>query len=729
MNCKILTVLLGMNVLVVMAAQPEFPPARVNEVTDTYFGTQLADPYRSLENVKSDETSRWMRTAATHAEGVLAAISGRDALLARINELESAGGVTIGRVFRVPGDVYVYESRREGDNQFRIVMRRGKRGAERVLVDPQALAREKGGAPQAVNYFSLSPNGRYLAYGVSERGSEAAVLQVLDALTGQSIGEPISRADFGVARWAPDSLHFAFNRLAPDSGDPKTKYENSAVWLLPVRGGMAQAREILGPNTPGVTLRPREVPGVQFSADGRWLIGFLEDGVRREVRVLVAPVKGLKSGWPTWMERIGYDDKIVDFDYGNGQLYAVTYDGAPRYKIVAAPIEHFRAATARTVVPAADKVIGFALAARDALYFEARAGNAKQLWRLPYRAKAEAHQVKLPLHGNFRLRMPPGGAATHPLVDGVVISLEDWTHAPMVYQADADGRVINTGLQPSGKFSNPDDVETEEVLVASHDGARVPLSITYRKGLKMDGRNPTLLQGYGAYGSNSDPRFYAHRLAWIELGGIVAVANPRGSGVFGQAWYEAGKLANKPNTWRDMIACAEFLIHQGYATPTTLAIEGRSAGGITVGRTITERPDLFVAAVAGVGVLDTVRAELESNGPPNIPEFGSHRTEEGFRGLLAMSTYHHIQDGVRYPAVLLLHGVNDPRVDVWQSTKAAARFHAARAGVDGARPVLLRLDYEAGHGVGSTRTQKQREAADTYAFLLWQMGIAGFQPQ
>jgi prolyl oligopeptidase len=247
--------------------------------------------------------------------------------------------------------------------------------------------------------------------------------------------------------------------------------------------------------------------------------------------------------------------------------------------------------------------------------------------------------------------------------------------------------------------------------------------------LKLDGRNPTLLQGYGAYGFTWEPRFDVSRLAWLEQGGVIAMANPRGSGVFGQAWYEAGKQATKPNTWRDMIACAEYLISQRYASAATLAIEGGSAGGITSGRAATERPDLFAAVVPRVGLLDAVRAELTPNGPPNIPEFGTHATETGFRALLAMSTYHHIDNGIRYPAVMLLHGVNDPRVTVWQSSKTAARFATASASVKNGRPVLLRLDYDAGHGVGSTKQQRQRETADTYAFLLWQMGAKGFQPE
>jgi prolyl oligopeptidase len=710
------------------APVPAFPMAATQEVTDTYFGTPVRDPYRWLEDAKLPATQRWMRDASAHATATLDRIPGRAAMRARIAELDTGAKVQIGRVLRLPRELYVYERRGIAEDQYAIVARRGLKGAERVLVDPVALSQAQGGAPVAVNYFSVSPDGKVLAYGVSARGSEAATMHLLDVDSLQPIGAPITGADWGVARWAPDSKSFAMNRLREGVTDPKTKYEGSAAWLVPLEGGWARARQLLGPETRSVRVRASEAPTVLFTADGRWLIGLLEDGVRREPRVAVAPAASLAADEPAWTVRIEPGDKIVDFAYGAGMLYATTHDRAPRYRVIAAPIETFSAATARTVVPESSRVLGLMVAARDALYFEAREGNVKQLWRLPHRVDARAEPVPLPLAGSFSLRRRGGVWAAHGQLDGVIFALEGWTHAPRLVAVAADGRVEDTGLQPAGRFDAPADVETREVMVTSHDGARVPMSIVHRRGLKLDGRNPTLLLGYGAYGFTWEPRFESSRLAWLERGGVLAMVNPRGSGVFGQAWYEAGKQSTKPNTWRDMIASAQHLIEAGYASPATMAIEGRSAGGITSGRAATERPDLFAAVVPVVGVLDMVRAELEPNGPPNIPEFGTHQDEAGFRALLAMSTYHHIAAGVRYPSVLLVHGVNDPRVAVWHSAKTAARFAAASASVANGRPVLLRLDYDAGHGVGNTRRQRLEERADIYSFLLWQLGQPGFRP-
>jgi prolyl oligopeptidase len=265
-----------------------------------------------------------------------------------------------------------------------------------------------------------------------------------------------------------------------------------------------------------------------------------------------------------------------------------------------------------------------------------------------------------------------------------------------------------------------------EVKVRSHDGALVPMSIIHRKDLKLDGTKPTLLLGYGSYGSTFDAGFDPTRIAWFERGGVFAIANVRGSSVYGEEWRKAGLKTTKPNTWKDFIACGEWLIAQKYTSATKLGIIGPSAGGITVGRALTERPDLFTVAIPVVGMLDFVRLHVMPIGPVNVVEFGSIENEEEFRGLLAMSSYHHVKDGTKYPAVLLQHGVNDGRVNVGQSNKLAARLLAASTS---GKPILLDLEYAGGHGQGLPRDLRQKQLVNQYAFLWWQMGDPAFQPK
>jgi len=357
-------------------------------------------------------------------------------------------------------------------------------------------------------------------------------------------------------------------------------------------------------------------------------------------------------------------------------------------------------------------------AARDALYVESRDGAIKNVKRLPWSSKT-ASVVRLPLQGSASLM-----TAT-PVVDGAIVSLTAWTRAREIFAVDATGKATNTKLQPLGPFDAPNDLVATEVNVRSHDGAMVPLSIIHKKSVKLDGSNPALLYAYGSYGITEEPSFGPTRLAWLERGGVFAVANVRGSGVYGEEWYKGGYKTTKPNTWKDLIACAEYLIAQKYTANTKLGILGGSAGGITVGRALTERPDLFASVIPAVGVLDMVRAEATANGVPNIPEFGTVKKEDEFRALLAMSSYHHVKNGTKYPAVMMVAGVNDPRVDVWHSSKMAARLlEASTSG----KPVLLDLDYEGGHGIGDTKAQRQRQITDYYAFMFWQAGHPDFQP-
>jgi prolyl oligopeptidase len=285
--------------------------------------------------------------------------------------------------------------------------------------------------------------------------------------------------------------------------------------------------------------------------------------------------------------------------------------------------------------------------------------------------------------------------------------------------------IADTHLMAPGKHGDPADLVSVEVKAPSHDGVMVPLSIVYRKGTELDGSHPLLLDGYGSYGITSDPNLDPQRLAWFEQGGIYAVGHIRGGGEYGEDWHLAGKKLTKPNTWKDFIACGEYLIQHKYTSSSRLSIMGGSAGGITVGRSITERPDLFAVAIDSVPMSDAVRVEFSPNGPPNIPEFGTVKEEDGFKALYEMSPYHHVKDGTKYPAVMLTSGINDPRVSTWEPAKLTARLQAATSS---GKPILFRVDYDAGHGIGSTKTQRESLLADVFSFILWQVGAPDFQP-
>ncbi len=325
--------------------------------------------------------------------------------------------------------------------------------------------------------------------------------------------------------------------------------------------------------------------------------------------------------------------------------------------------------------------------------------------------------VTLPFDGSIN------SIATDPRVPGTIFGLTGWTHSLLYYAVDANGVVTDTHLKP---LANVDmsPYTSAEVEAKSADGTMVPLSVVYRKDLTLDGSHPAYLEGYGAYGITLSPSFSTTRVAWLERGGVFAVCHVRGGGWYGEGWHQAGMIATKPHTWEDFIACGQWLVDNKYTSPEHLAGEGTSAGGITIGRAITSAPHLFAAALDVVGASNALRAEFSPNGPPNIPEFGTVTNETGFKALYAMDAYEHVVKGTAYPAVMLITGYNDPRVSSWELAKFTARLQSATSS---GRPILLRVDYDAGHGfLAASRTQSEELLTDEYAFLLWQCGDPAF---
>jgi prolyl oligopeptidase len=307
---------------------------------------------------------------------------------------------------------------------------------------------------------------------------------------------------------------------------------------------------------------------------------------------------------------------------------------------------------------------------------------------------------------------------THHDQDGALMLFTGWLNPSAVYSLDTSGKLTDTGLNPKPNI-DVSPYESKRFFATAKDGVKIPYDLIYRKGIKLDGSNPTWISAYGSYGAPAyTPAFAGRTLALVDAGGIVGYAAVRGGGEYGREWHKAGQLANKPNTWRDLIAVCEELIAKKYTSKQHLAIGGRSAGGITVGRALTERPDLFAAVIDGVGWSNPLRYVVEQNGYGEEPEWGAITDPAGYKALKSIDSYQSVKDGTPYPAVLLTTGVTDPRVAPFHVAKMTARLQAATSS---GKPILLRVDYDAGHGIGSTRAQQDREAADTYAFLLWQL--------
>jgi prolyl oligopeptidase len=562
-----------------------------------------------------------------------------------------------------------------------------------------------------------------VAYGLSAAGSEDSALHVLSIASGRDVGEAIDRTRFNQnLEWDQDSRAFYYARI-PDGGRGAKRYANVRVYRHVLGRPAARDEIVFASGVGGARDVPEFVyPSIHVPLEGRHAYAIARDGVRNEIAVHVTTHKDLAAGRPAWRKVIAFEDQVTAVAGWKGDLYALSHKGAPNYRVLRLDASDPVMARARVAVPEGDSVIHSMALARDAIYMRTSVGGIDRLERLPMglMGPRKPEFVKTSFDSGI------AQIAAHPRRPGALLRMQGWTEAPKIVEVDAkSGDLTDTKLQPpsSANFSEMDDVR---LYAQAADGTRIPVTLMYRKGTQLNSENPTLLIGYGSYGLSQRPTFDPARLAWLERGGVIAIAHIRGGGEYGERWHEAGRKATKINTITDFITVAEFLVKYGFTNPRRLAIQGTSAGGIPAGGALVRRPDLFAAVVARVPVMDMLRVEFSPNGPSNIPEFGSIASRAGFEALHVMSAYHHVKDATPYPAVLLTTGYNDPRVEPWQPGKMAARLQQATSS---GKPVLLRVDFEAGHGRGSTRAQLDEELADIYAFLLWQFGEPQFQPQ
>jgi prolyl oligopeptidase len=701
-----------------IASAQSIPTTPHREIADTYFGDVVVDPYRWMEasTGKNPEFVTWLEAQNAHTRAILDRIPGRAALAERIRALDDA--IVSAAFVDVQGGRWFYLKTEPGVEHRKLYVRDGPTGNERLLIDPERLPAPKG-SHLAIDYLYPSPDGRLLAYGLSAAGSEKTVLRILDVATGRVLPDSITRAQFPGVTWEATGRAFFFNRLsAAGDTDPAERYRNSRAYRHVVGRPVDEDEELLGPGTSSdVAIGPDDFPYIYALRETPYLFAWVVHGVRPEATLYVARRDALRGRDTRWRKVADVDDAVTNFTARGEDLFLLTHKDAPRFKVIRTRSSAPDLGKAEVIVPAGRVVVQNLGAASDALYVQELEGGLARLRRIPYTGSS-GERMQLPFDGSIDFFVTD---ARRP---GIIVRLQSWTHSPLWYRYDpATKAVRDTRLVPSAPIDYSR-IESIEVEAPSADGTLIPLSIIHQRGIKLDGSHPTLLEAYGAYGFSFDPFFRPALLAWLEHGGVYAVAHVRGGGEYGEEWHQAGKEATKPNTIKDFIACAEYLVKQRYTSPVHLAGSGTSAGGITIGRALTERPDLFRAAVPRVGVMNALRLEASPTGPANIPEYGSVKTEAGYRALLAMDAVHNVKPNTKYPAVLLTAGLHDSRVEAWEPAKMTAALQ--KHSVSG-HPVLLRVDFDAGHGMGLGKSQRSAELADIYAFLLWQLGWQQFQ--
>jgi prolyl oligopeptidase len=460
---------------------------------------------------------------------------------------------------------------------------------------------------------------------------------------------------------------------------------------------------------------PDEFPAVSINPGAPLAMLVSINGVQNEIKAWTAPAKLASNPNAPWKLFVDRSDGVIKGDIRGNEFFLLSHHNAPTFQVLemkgGAPLS-----SAKVLVPAqADRVIEDLHAASDGLYVLTRQGAYSQLWRIPT-GTTKMEEIALPAKGHIT------EAFTDPRRPGIAINFSSWTMPPQEYAYDPKSKTFtDLKIEVQGDI-DPANYVVSDLEAKSHDGTMVPLSLVQMKGASTP--QIAIVEAYGSYGISELADFSARRAAAMREGIAYGVCHVRGGGELGEAWRLGGKDADKHNTWEDEIACGEDLIARGITTKDKLFIVGGSAGGITMGRALTERPDLFAGVIDVVPAANSIRSEFTPNGPPNIPEFGTITNEQGFKNLYEMDSTQHVKPGVTYPAVMISTGLNDPRVSPWEPAKFAAVLLASGS----TNPVLLRIDEEAGHGIGSTKTQTDALAADWIAFVKWRAGLAEWRP-
>ena len=671
----------------------------------------MRDPYRWLENAESAETQKFVREQTARARRLLDALPGREEIGRRLAELLAIGMVGTPQT----GGPYYFYLRREGaQNQPILYVREGTKAPDRALVDPNTLS---GDGTTAMDWWYPSRDGRYVVYGLSSGGSEMSTLHVVDSATGQLLPDTIERTRAASIAWKPDHSGFYYSRY-PAPGEVPAGEE---VYHRRI------CYHALGTDPAGDPLifaarNAEDWPNVDLSEDGRWLLITVEQGWTRSELYLA----DLERGTGATLITAG-KDFIYRGEAFAGDLYIVSNEDAPRYRVFKADALAPEREAWREIIPQSDAVLQTAeiIAGRLFALYERNASSEIRAFDTDGGFLAE---VQLPGLGTVT------GFGGEWDSDEMFFGFQSFTVPSCVYRVD----LREVRIPPSESRErwdtqlwtkidapsiHPADYEVKQVWYASKDGTRVPMFLFHKKGLALNGRNPTLLTGYGGFNISLTPTFSGDRYLWLERGGLFAVANLRGGAEFGEEWHRAGMLDKKQNTFDDFLAAAEYLIAQGYTGRDHLAIRGGSNGGLLMGAALTQRPELFRAVVCQVPLLDMLRYQNFQIAKLWIPEYGTADDPQQFEWLYAYSPYHHVKRGTVYPAVLFMTAESDTRVDPMHAKKMAALLQE-EAGNGEDRPILLRIETRAGHGAGKPITKLVDELTDVYSFL-WAM-VGGF---
>jgi prolyl oligopeptidase len=687
-----------------------YPATKKVDVVDEYHGTKVPDPYRWLEDDvrKSKDVAQWVEDENKVTNAFLASIPEREAIKKRITDLWNYEKISAPSKH---GGKYVFSKNNGLQNQSVLFIQDTLESEPRMLLDPNTWSKD---GTIALSGAAFSDDAKYLAYGKAEAGSDWNTWYVLDVTTGKPMSDELKWVKFSGVSWMKDNSGFFYSRFPEPAKEAAFQSLNENQTLYFHKIGTPQSEDKLIYKTPE---HPRWTISGQVTEDDRFLIISIGDGTTsRKARIAYQDFKDVNRGIVDLVPN--HENKFSFLGNDGGVFYFQTDFNAPKYQVIAIDIKHPERANWKTIIPEAKEPLDSVDLTGDQFicnYLK----DAKTEVRVYDMAGKHIRDVELPGIGTAA---GFGGKRTDKETFYTFLS---FTTPPSVYRYDIPTGKSTLLRRPQVKF-DPTQYEVTQKFYASKDGTKVPMFIAHKKGLKLDGTNPTLLYGYGGFNISLTPAFSISRLQWMEMGGVLAVANLRGGGEYGDAWHRAGTKSQKQNVFDDFIAAAEYLIAQKYTSNKKLAIQGGSNGGLLVGACLTQRPDLFGACLPAVGVMDMLRFQKFTAGRFWTDDYGSSDNTEDFQALVKYSPYHNLKPGTAYPPTLITTADTDDRVVPGHSFKFAARLQECQSG---SAPVLIRIETKAGHGAGKPTSKMIEEVADQWAFLVKTLDFKPTIPQ
>jgi prolyl oligopeptidase len=700
----LITALTGLTLINLPAIEP--PPQTPKKAhSDEHHGVTVEDPYQWLEKDDDSEVKAWSDAQSQRTRAYLDKLPDRAAIEKQLTEWYAKTSPSYFSLVSRPGILFAMKFQPPKQQPLLVTLVSPEDlKSEKVVLDPNVLD-AKG--TTAIDWFVPSLDGKHVAVSLSKGGSEDGTLHFYDTATGKALPDTIAHVQYptagGSAAWNADGSGIYYTRF-PRKGERPEADLNFYQQVYFHKLGTADTEDIysIGKDFPRIA----EIV-LEASRDGKYVLATVANGDGGDFAHYLLGPDG------KWKQVTQFSDQIKAARLGRDKaLYLLSRAGAPRGKILRLPLDTPELPNAVEIVPAGEAVIGQIVPTADALYVGDVLGGPSQIRRFGLDGKGEA-----------LIPVPKISAVQEMLAleDNSLLFRDVSYTEPAAWFHCRQGKTepVKTALRSTSPVSFAD-IEVTREFATSKDGAKIPLNIVFRKGMKRDGENPTLLYGYGGYGLSMAPNFDFTRRLWFDRGGVYVVANTRGGGEFGEEWHKAGNPTKKQNVFDDFAAAAEYLIKAKYTRPEKLAIQGGSNGGLLMGAMITQHPDLMRTVVSSVGIYDMLRVELAPNGAFNVTEFGTVKDPEQFKALYAYSPYHHVVDGTKYPSILMMTGANDGRVAPYHSRKMTARLDEANKSDN---PILLRTSSSAGHGIGTALSERIKQSADIYAFLFAQLGM------